>query len=138
MSILQRLVGIATEVEATAAEERFAPCLIEGERIGMACELVRDAVLLTNLRLIQVDMQGLTGAKTQFLSIPWSRVNAFAVESAGTADLDSELKLWVSGMSAAGDRTPSIECKLARSVDSYAVQRFVVNATCRGAAENEG
>ena len=57
-------------------------------------------MVFTPKRLILVDKQGLTGKKVEYLSIPWSSIIAFATETAGSWDLDSELKIWVKGQSA--------------------------------------
>ncbi|HEY8453879.1 MAG TPA: PH domain-containing protein, partial [Natronosporangium sp.] len=38
------------------------------------------------------------GRKKDFTSLPYAKVQAFSVETAGTFDLDSELELWFSGL----------------------------------------
>jgi hypothetical protein len=43
-------------------------------------------------------MQGMTGKKRDFTSLPYSKVQAYSIETAGTFDLDSELDLWFSGL----------------------------------------
>lgn len=35
---------------------------------------------------------------TQYASLPYSKIQAFSVETAGVFDLDSELELWFSGL----------------------------------------
>ena len=40
----------------------------------------------------------MTGKKKDFTSLPYSKIQAFSVESAGVFDLDSELELWFSGL----------------------------------------
>jgi len=45
-----------------------------------------------------VNVQGLTGKKRDFTSLPYSKVQAFSIETAGTFDLDAELDLWFSGL----------------------------------------
>ena len=40
---------------------------------------------------------GLTGKKKEFHSILYKSITHNSVESAGTFDLDSELKIWLSG-----------------------------------------
>jgi hypothetical protein len=39
-----------------------------------------------------------TGKKRDFTSLPYSKIQAFSVETAGTFDLDAELDLWFSGL----------------------------------------
>ena len=52
----------------------------------------------TNKRIIAINVQGLTGTKKDFSSLPYSKIQAFSVETAGVFDLDSELEIWFSGL----------------------------------------
>ncbi|MBF5083200.1 PH domain-containing protein [Quadrisphaera sp. INWT6] len=72
--------------------------LVPGEQVLRAFKGIRDFVVFTDKRLVVVDVQGLTGRKRDFTSLPYSRVQAFSVETAGTLDLDAELDLWFSGL----------------------------------------
>ena len=47
----------------------------------------------------RVIFQGITGRKRSMMSIPYSRISAFEVESAGIFDTDGELHQWLSGSS---------------------------------------
>jgi hypothetical protein len=76
----------------------IAPLLIQGEEIVSAYKGMRDFVVFTNRRLIAVNVQGMTGKKRDFTSLPYSKVQAYSIETAGTFDLDSELDLWFSGL----------------------------------------
>lgn len=72
--------------------------LTQGEQLIAAFQSVRDGVAFTNKRVISLNVQGITGTKKDFTSLPYSKVQAFSVESAGVVDLDSELDLWFSGL----------------------------------------
>jgi Bacterial PH domain len=72
--------------------------LIPGEQVLQAFKAMRDYVVFTDKRLIAVNVQGMTGKKKDFTSLPYSKVQAFSVETAGTFDLDAELDLWFSGL----------------------------------------
>ena len=72
----------------------FAP----GEEIIQSFRGIRDGVVFTNKRIITINVQGITGKKKDFTSLPYSKIQAYSVESAGVFDLDSELDLWFSGM----------------------------------------
>jgi hypothetical protein len=78
--------------------EGVAELLVPGEQIQQAFKAMRDYVVFTDKRLIAVNVQGITGKKKDFTSLPYSRVQAFSVETAGTLDLDAELDLWFSGL----------------------------------------
>ena len=74
------------------------PMFVEGEEIMLASKAIRDFVVFTNKRIIAVNVQGVTGKKRDFTSLPYKKIQAFSVETAGTFDLDSELELWFSGL----------------------------------------
>jgi hypothetical protein len=72
--------------------------LIDGENLVSVYKGARDFVAFTTKRLIAVNVQGMTGKKKDFTSLPYSKIQAFSVETAGTFDLDAELELWFSGL----------------------------------------
>ncbi|MFI3171400.1 MAG: PH domain-containing protein [Eubacteriales bacterium] len=74
------------------------PLLIQGESVIGSYKGIRDYVVFTNKRIIAVNVQGITGKKKDYTSLPYSKVQVFSVETAGTFDLDSELELWFSGL----------------------------------------
>lgn len=74
------------------------PMFIPGETILNSFQTVRDGVVFTNKRIFAINVQGITGKKKDFTSLPYSKIQAFSVETAGVLDLDSELELWFSGM----------------------------------------
>jgi hypothetical protein len=75
-----------------------APLMIPGEQFVATFKAVRDFVVFTDKRLIAVNVQGITGKKRDFTSLPYSKIQAFSIETAGTFDLDAELDLWFSGL----------------------------------------
>nr|WP_286135345.1 PH domain-containing protein [Arthrobacter sp. UCD-GKA] len=77
---------------------RSHPLFVQGEEQLAAFKGARDYVVFTNKRLIAVNIQGLTGKKRDYTSLPYSKVQAFSVETAGTFDLDAELDLWFSSL----------------------------------------
>lgn len=95
--MLSGLFGNASAVNAENITNELGPILVDGEQIDQAFRLVRDLYVFTNRRLILVDKQGLTGSKVEYHSIPYKSITHFAVETAGHFDLDSELKIWLSG-----------------------------------------
>lgn len=76
----------------------IGPILISGESVIGAYQTIRDGVVFTTHRIITINIQGITGKKKDFTSLPYSKIQAFSVETAGTFDLDSELDLWFSGL----------------------------------------
>ena len=93
--------GSFVKLKITNAEplaKEVAPLLIGGEQVLSAYQTIRDYVVFTNKRIISVNVQGLTGKKKDYTSLPYSKVVAFSVETSGVFDLDSELELHFSGL----------------------------------------
>lgn len=78
--------------------QMITPTFVEGETIIGTYQGLRDGVVFTNKRIITINIQGITGKKKDFTSLPYSKIQAYSIETAGHFDLDSELELWFSGM----------------------------------------
>lgn len=79
-------------------ENMIRPMFVNGEEIIQSYRGIRDGVVFTNKRIFAINVQGLTGKKKDFTSLPYSKIQAYSVETAGVLDLDSELEIWFSGM----------------------------------------
>lgn len=83
-------------------DQNFLPMiqgmLVPGETVIQSFQSIRDGVVFTTKRIIAINVQGITGKKKDFSSLPYSKIQAFSVETAGVLDLDSELELWFSGL----------------------------------------
>ena len=97
MGLLSALLGNASEADVEDVERTLENILADDERVERAFRLVRDLLIFTNHRFILVDRQGMTGKKTSYDSIPYRAITHFPVETAGHFDLESELKIWISG-----------------------------------------
>lgn len=86
------------EIDPGEIVSKVQPLLVDGEKILSAHKGARDYVVFTDKRLIAVNVQGLTGKKQDFTSLPFSKLQAWSVETAGSFDLDAELELWFSGL----------------------------------------
>ena len=78
--------------------EWISPMFTNGEQVIGMYQAIRDGIIFTNKRIIAINVQGLTGKKKDFTSLPYSKIQAYSVETAGVLDLDSELELWFSGL----------------------------------------
>ncbi len=76
----------------------ITPILVVGEEILSSFKTARDFVVFTDKRLIAVNVQGMTGKKRDYTSLPYSKIQAFSIETAGMFDRDAELDLWFSGL----------------------------------------
>ncbi|WP_195573022.1 PH domain-containing protein [Paenibacillus sp. 1001270B_150601_E10] len=96
MGLFDGLLGNASEINPKEVEQELRPILAEGEGVESVFKVIRDMFVFTNKRLILIDKQGITGKKTDYHSVPYKSISHFSVETAGTFDVDSELKIWIS------------------------------------------
>ena len=92
-----KLQEIAIET-SNSVKECSENLFVDGEHCVKAFSSNRDSVLFTNKRIISVNVQGLTGSKRDFTSMPYSKIQVYAVETAGSFDRDAELELCFSGL----------------------------------------
>ncbi|MDX1720926.1 MAG: PH domain-containing protein [Salegentibacter mishustinae] len=120
MSLFNKIMGNAGSISKEQLDEKYGRLLAESEEIELGFSLLRDIFMFTNKRLILIDIQGLTGKKQEYLSLPYRHISRFSLETAGTFDLDAELKIWISS-----ENVPSVSKKFNKSIDIYAVQRYL-------------
>lgn len=82
----------------TGPAKDVEPLLVKNETIIRTYKSVRDYVMFTNKRIIAANVQGITGKKKDFTSLPYSRIQVFSIETSGHFDLDSELELYFSSI----------------------------------------
>jgi len=122
MSIFSALLGNAGTVSREELEKKFGKLLIESEEIEVGFMLIRDTFVFTNKRLILVDVQGVMGKKQEYKSINYKSISRFSVETAGTFDLEAELKIWISS-----EAEPNIKKQFNKSVNVYEVQKVLAH-----------
>ena len=113
----QLLKELQKDLEAT---------IVEGETVVKAFRILRDMFIFTDKRLLLIDKQGITGKKAEYHSIPYKSISHFSVETAGTFDMDAEMKIYISG-----NPTP-IQREFKRGTDIVGVQKvlagFILNS----------
>jgi hypothetical protein len=122
MGIFSALLGNAGHVDLAQLQKDYNKLLTEKEEIELGFKLIRDTFIFTNKRLILIDKQGITGNKTEYKSISYKSISRFSVETAGTFELDAELKVWVSS-----EANPSIKKQFSKAVDVYEVQKILAH-----------
>lgn len=120
MGLFSSLMGNAGAVDKEKLRLEYAQLLSPNEHIEIGFKLLRDTFIFTDKRLILVNKQGLTGRKTEYLSIIYKSISRFSIETAGTFDLDAELKIWISG-----EQQPSVARRFNKSVNVYEVQQLL-------------
>lgn len=123
--MLQGLFGNASEVDVKGLQRDMEAILVDGEQVVRAFRIVRDLFIFTNWRLVLVDKQGLTGKKAEYHSIPYRAITHFSVETAGTFDMDAEMKIYISG------NPVPIEREFKRGADIIGVQKTLAHFVLR-------
>src|SRR3954465_7954124 len=86
--------------KVTDVESTVSGLYVDGGTSMVAAKGTRDFIMFTNKRIITVNVQGMTGKKKDITSIPYSKIQAFSIESAGPFDRACELEVVVSGLGA--------------------------------------
>lgn len=76
--------------DLASAQKDLQQILHPDEQIYLAFKGMRDSVTFTSKRIIALNVQGMTGKKKDYTTLPYSKIQAYSVETAGTLDLDSE------------------------------------------------
>ena len=90
-------LNLLNAVEIGTKKDLYSHVLFD-EEVIYEFNAPRDVFVVTNKKVILIDVQGLTGKKKEVLVIPFSKITAFSTETAGTFDFDLEVKIWASGI----------------------------------------
>lgn len=120
MGIFSALLGNAGSVNQEDLIKQYGQLLIDDETVELGFKLIRDTFIFTSKRLILIEKQGITGSKVEYKSIAYKSITRFSIETAGTFELDAELKIWVSS-----ELNPSVVKQFNRSVNVYDVQKVL-------------
>lgn len=96
-----------------------AQLMVQGEQPFAAFKTFRDSAIFTSRRLIMRDAQGVRGKKVEIYSLPYSSVNMWSTENAGTLDWNAEVELWT--------RAGHIKIKLGRNVDVRRIDQLIAH-----------
>lgn len=103
-------------LDESSIPEDIGNFLIEGEKPITAYKTMRDNAVFTNMRLIIEDKQGITGKKSERLSIPYNQIHMWATETAGTIDFTAELTVFT--------KSGAIKLNLKKDVDVSRLDRI--------------
>lgn len=119
MGIINNLIGNATEINVDTLKREFEEILCDNETIEVAFNVFRDKWVFTSARLIIENVQGVTGSKRSYHTIPYHSITHFAVETSGSFDLDTEIKIWIRGTNA------PYEQKFSKGTNVRAIQKML-------------
>ena len=90
-NIMQGLLGNLSEVTPEKLNQDYGMYLMDNENIHTGFILIRDIVIFTDKRIIDIDKQGATGKKARVTSIYLDSIVGVSAETAGFGFDDSEI-----------------------------------------------
>lgn len=69
--------------------------LIADEKVEFAFKTIRDQLVFTNKRIISIDVQGITGKRKSFATMPYSKIQYFSIQTPGFMELFPNSELFV-------------------------------------------
>jgi len=119
MGLFSGILGNAGVESPEKLREKYGQLFADDEDVEVGFKLIRDVFIFTNRRLILVDIQGVTGRKREYFTIPYGKITKFSIETAGHLDLDAELKIWI------GSDPKPLAKKFNKSVSIYDLQKVL-------------
>jgi len=119
MGFLNKMMGHA---EIGADLSYVTEYLFEGEEVIQSFQFFRDQIILTNLGIYTVDVQGVSGKKVEVKFFPKSCIKTISYETAGTFDLDVDIKIGVSNNPYILDNGGSVNMPISFKVPSSQAQ----------------
>ena len=97
--------------------------LIADEKVEFAFKTIRDQLVFTNKRIISIDVQGITGKRKSFATMPYSKIQYFSIQTPGFMELfpDSELfVMFTNGFTAKFEVKGAVDIgKIGRMLSEY-------------------
>lgn len=112
-----------TFVDECPIPEDVTALLVPEERAVAAYKTFRDSAVFTTKRLIVRDAQGIRGKKVEIYSLPYSSINMWSSENAGTLDFNAEIEMWT--------RAGRIKISVGKNVDVRRLDHLIANAVLR-------
>ena len=97
--------------------------LIADEKVEFAFKTIRDQLVFTKKRIISIDVQGITGKRKSFATMPYSKIQYFSIQTPGFMELfpDSELfVMFTNGFTAKFEFKGAVDIgKIGRMLSEY-------------------
>ena len=94
INFIQESVFNLSPISINEVREDVHQLLVDGEEIIYAFKTVRDQLIFTDKRIISIDVQGITGTKISYATMPYAKIQYFTVQTPSVAEIlfaDSEL-----------------------------------------------
>ena len=84
-----------TPISKNDVRQEVNRLLINGEEIIYAFKKIRDQLVFTNKRIIAIDVQGVTGKRKEFTTLPYSKIQFFSVQTPAFMEIISDSELFL-------------------------------------------
>lgn len=122
MGIFNALLGNAGSVSIEEVKNEWGKIFAQGEEIAAAYKLIRDYIILTQKRIIFINVKGITGKQIEISSYPYRSIVGFSIQTAGIMDLNAELYITVANLS------EPIKYTFSKDINIYEVQAVIADA----------
>lgn len=114
-------------IELSEVRSEVESFLIDGEEMICAFKTVRDQVVFTNKRIISIDVQGITGKRKSFSTLPYSTIQFFSIQTQGFLEIfpDSELFIqYANGFTAEFEFKGNVDiCKIGKIISQFVLTK---------------
>lgn len=129
MAKAQGLMGNLSELSQEWIKKEYGGFLTDGERVLAGFERLRDCVIFTDKRIINVDRRGVLGKKVRITSVYTSQIVGVAMETAGAGFNDHKLHVcYVATLykrTAAGVKTAELRYEFPKKFDCKPLYRWL-------------
>ncbi len=113
-------------IEISDVRDEVGSFLIDGEEMLAAFKTIRDQVVFTNKRIISIDVQGITGKRKSFATLPYSTIQFFEIQTPGFMEIfpDNELFIqYANGFTAKFEFKGQVDiCKIGKIISQYVLR----------------
>lgn len=67
--------------------------LFQNEEVIGCYKGIRDLIIFTDIRIVSIDVQGITGKQKVIVTIPYTHICEMTIETSGYLDIDTDLIL---------------------------------------------
>lgn len=85
-----------TQIPKSAILPDVSGLLVNDEQVLSVFKTVRDQLIFTSKRIISVDVQGISGRKKSFASLPYSKIQFFSIQTPGLLEIVPNSELFIS------------------------------------------
>lgn len=114
-----KILSVGSALDPAELQKTHGHLFVPGETVLIGFQHGRDTDMFTNVRLISVDVQGLSGKSVKVQSFSYQMISSWNVTTAGMADHDAEIEINMKGW------TGSKKFNVKASTNVFEVQKIL-------------